>query len=108
MGFFRGGDEILPNLDQEPGEAARGDLLMQRVARQGTVIGLVVADDQAAVFQRRDQRQRQARIGVPQNADLPGPLRAAPIWRERMQAKPRRDSAPWPMSAAIVSAMAAR
>ena len=65
MRLFGGRDEVLTNLDQEPRESPRGDLLMQRIARQGAVIRLVVADDEAAVSQRCDQRLRQARIGVP-------------------------------------------
>ena len=44
LGLWLGRDQILPHFDQRVGEAARGRALVDRVALERAVIGLVVAD----------------------------------------------------------------
>ncbi len=85
----RGGDQILAHLDQRVGETARRRDVVDHVAFERAVIGLVVADRSRAARsasrgERSQQRLRQPRVAVPQHADLPRPRGAAPERREGM------------------------
>src|SRR5271166_2714844 len=86
-------DQVLPDLDQQPGQPASRDFLVQSVADEGAVIGLIVADREARVGQRLDERLRQARIAVPKDADLPRARRAPPCGSEGVYREDRRDRA---------------
>ena len=64
------GDQVLPDLDQRIGQSTRSGDLVDRVAGQGAVVGLVVADLISAKIpfrdQRFDQRFRDAPVAIPQ------------------------------------------
>ncbi len=60
-----GGDEILARLDEEAGEPATRDFLVQCIANERAIIGFVVADTEPFAGQRRDQRFGETRIAVP-------------------------------------------
>ena len=70
------GDQVLPDLDQRVGEAARGGDGVDRVAGERPVIGLVVADcglvQVVLGAERREQRGGNAVVEVPQHPDFPG------------------------------------
>ncbi len=62
-------DEVLADLDQSMGKAPDRRVLVERVALEAAVIGLVVADDQMRVgAEGGDHRLRDARVLVPQKA----------------------------------------
>ena len=87
----RVGDEVLADLDEGMGEPAPGPVAIEAVVLERPVIGLVVADDEVGIAgERRDQGERETRIGVPQEAGVPGPRPAAPDRRERMDRDQRR------------------
>ena len=76
-------DQVLPDLDQDVGEAARGGEGVDRVAGKSPIVGLVVADVGGAEVgfgdEGLDQRPGDAVVAVPQHADLPSARRRRAI-----------------------------
>ena len=62
LGFVA--DQILADLDQHVGEAAPGRVGVHRVARQGAIIRLVVADQRAAGCRSGSRRERPQRAAA--------------------------------------------
>ena len=83
--------EILPDFDQRARQSAPGRMLVHAVADQRAVIGLVVAHFEIFGAQRLDQGPGEARILVPQHADLPRPRAALETGREGMNPEKRGD-----------------
>ena len=89
------GDQVLAQLDRDMRQAARHRVMAHRVAgRLARRIGLVVADHERGIgAQRCQQRHRNARVVVPQDADMPRPRLAAHRRREAVDRQHRRRHA---------------
>ena len=85
-------DEILPDLDQQIREPVLRGVPVDRIACKRAVIGLVVAHHQIGLPpQGFDAGNREAGIGVPENADMPGTRNAFPHGREAVIGDDRRN-----------------
>ena len=81
-------DQILPELNYGIGKAASRAVLPQTVAFELPRIRFIVADDEVAFgIAAVEQRLGQARICVPQDADMPGPRRRLPALRKGVDGK---------------------
>src|SRR5512132_4262107 len=82
---------VLANLDGAVGEARRSGVQVERVGAFLAAVGLVVADLQMlALTQDLDQRNGDARIPVPQHAQIPEPVPTAQRRREGMHREEQR------------------
>ena len=95
-GALAGGiaDQVLPDFNYGIGKAALRAVLPQAIALELPRIGLIVADDEIALgIETVEQRFGQARIAIPQDANVPRSWNGLPALREGVDGKQRRCDA---------------
>ena len=85
-------NEILPDLDQNIGQAPNRRMAEDAVVAQMPRVGLVIADFEAGALAKLPQKRHgETRILVPQNRRMPFSGHAAPVFGEAVYRRDNRD-----------------